>query len=60
MTDDLATQVIKRVDALQHELVDEISKAVRISSVNPKYPEQVYDDVVGGEGEVSKFVAEVY
>ena len=45
---------------LQHELVDEISKAVRIPSVNPKYPGQVYDDVVGGEGEVSKLVAEVY
>ena len=37
-----------------------ISKAVRTPSVNPKYPGQVYDDVVGGEGEVSKLVAEVY
>ena len=60
MTDELAVQVIKRIDSLQHELVDEISKAVRIPSVNPKYPGQVYDDVVGGEGEVSKLVAEVY
>ncbi len=50
----------QRVDALRDELVDVISKAVQISSVNPKYPGQVYDDVVGGEGEVSKFVAEVY
>ena len=33
---------------------------MRIPSVNPKYPGQVYDDVVGGEGEVSKLVAEVY
>ena len=55
-----AAEVIKRIDALQHELVDEISKAVRIPSVNPKYPGQVYDDVVGGEGEVSKLVAGVY
>ena len=52
--------MIKRVDALRDELVDAISKAVRIPSVNPKYPGQVYDEVVGGEGEVSKFVAEVY
>ena len=33
---------------------------MRIPSVNPKYPGQVYDEVVGGEGEVSKLVAEVY
>ena len=55
-----AAEVIKRIDALRDELVDEISKAVRIPSVNPKYPGQVYDDVVGGEGEVSKLVAGVY
>ena len=28
--------------------------------MNPKYPGQVYDDVVGGEGEVGTFVAEIY
>ena len=33
---------------------------MRIPSVNPKYPGQVYDEVVGGEGEVSKLVGEVY
>ena len=52
--------VIERIDALRDELVDAISQAVRIPSVNPKYPGQVYDEVVGGEGEVSKLVAEVY
>ncbi len=57
MTTRLATRVTARVDALRDELVDVIAKAVRIPSVNPKYPGQVYDDVVGGEGEVSKFMA---
>ena len=50
----------ERIDALRDELVDVISRAVQIPSVNPKYPGQVYDEVVGGEGEVSKLVAEVY
>ena len=61
MTDDgTAARVTQRIDALRGELVDAISRAVKIASVNPKYPGQVYDDVVGGEGEVSKLVAEVY
>jgi acetylornithine deacetylase len=56
----LSERVLARVDELQDELVDALSKAVQIESVNPKYPGQVYDDVVGGEGEVSKFFAEIY
>jgi acetylornithine deacetylase len=53
-------EVLSRVDAMRDELVDAIVKAVRIESVNPKYPGQIYEDVVGGEGEVSKFMAEIY
>jgi len=53
-------RVFAAVDELKDELVQRVSAAVQIESVNPKYPGQVYEDVVGGEGEVSKFVAEVY
>jgi acetylornithine deacetylase len=56
----LSGEVLLRIDALRDELVDRIAKAVQIPSVNPKYPGQTYDEVVGGEGEVSKLVAEVY
>lgn len=56
----LVDDVLRRLDGLRDELVDTISRAVRIPSVNPKYPGQVYDEVVGGEGEVSKLMAEVY
>jgi acetylornithine deacetylase/succinyl-diaminopimelate desuccinylase family protein len=49
-----------RLDELRPDLVDAISRAVQIASVNPKYPGQVYEDVVGGEGEVSKFMANIY
>lgn len=57
---ELTEQVLGAVDAARDELVQAISEAVRISSVNPRYPGQVYDEVVGGEGRVSRFVAEIY
>ncbi|MCL4289403.1 MAG: ArgE/DapE family deacylase [Thermoleophilia bacterium] len=56
----LCETVLARVDALARELVETLSKAVQIESVNPKYPGQAYDEVVGGEGAVAKLVAEVY
>ena len=56
----LCETVLARVDALARELVETLSEAVQIESVNPKYPGQVYDEVVGGEGAVAKLVAEHY
>jgi acetylornithine deacetylase/succinyl-diaminopimelate desuccinylase family protein len=53
-------RVLAAVDRLRDELVDAVSAAVRIRSVNPKYPGEVYDAVVGGEGEVSRFLAALY
>lgn len=57
---DDAARVLARVGELERELIDAVSAAVQIESINPKYPGQVYDDVVGGEGEVSKFVAKFH
>jgi acetylornithine deacetylase len=53
-------RVITEVERLKNDLVETVSAAVKIPSVNPKYPGQVYEDVVGGEGEVSKFMAKIY
>ena len=53
-------RVLGAVDELRNELIETVSEAVRIESVNPKYPGQVYEDVVGGEGQVSRFVSKVY
>ena len=58
-TDD-STKVLARIDALASELTEAVSSAVKIESVNPKYPGQVYDDVVGGEGAVSRYIATFY
>jgi hypothetical protein len=57
---DVTTRVLAEVDKLTDDLVEGVAKAVQIESVNPKYPGQIYDEVVGGEGEVSKLVATYY
>jgi len=56
----LKDQVIRRIDDERDELVDLLSRAVRTESVNPKYPGQVYADVVGGEGRMAQFMAAIY
>src|SRR5579871_3695192 len=53
-------QVLAAIDRLQDELLETLSAAVRIPSINPKYPGEVYDEVVGREGEVSRLMAGVY
>ncbi len=53
-------RVFGGIDGLKDELVETVSAAVRIPSVNPKYPGQVYADVVGGEGQVSRLMSGLY
>ena len=60
VTSELGERVSAEVQAGREELLQAISQAVQIPSVNPRYPGQVYDEVVGGEGRVSRLVAEVY
>jgi acetylornithine deacetylase/succinyl-diaminopimelate desuccinylase family protein len=57
---ELTDRVLSAIDDERTELINAISKAVQIPSVNPRYPGQVYEEIVGGEGEVSRFVAGVY
>jgi acetylornithine deacetylase len=56
----LRERVSAAVDALVPRLIESVSAAVRIPSINPKYPGQSYDDHVGRESEVSALVAEIY
>lgn len=60
LASELAERVLSAVDEQRDEIVETISKAVQIPSVNPRYPGQVYEEMVGGEGEVSRFVAGIY
>jgi acetylornithine deacetylase/succinyl-diaminopimelate desuccinylase family protein len=56
----LTQRVLGEVQAARNQLVQAISQAVQIPSVNPRYPGQIYEEIVGGEGRVSRFVAEIY
>ncbi len=56
----LVDSVTTKIDALAGEMIDSLSAVVRIPSVNPRYPGQVYDDVVGHEGAVSKVFGRHY
>lgn len=53
-------RIVAAVDDLRSELVDAVSAAIRIPSINPRYPGQSYEDVVGGEGAVARYVAGLY
>ncbi len=56
----LVDSVTTKIDALAGEMIDALSVVVRIPSVNPRYPGQIYDDVVGHEGAVSKIFGRHY
>jgi acetylornithine deacetylase len=56
----MSVELLARLDEMEHELVDAVSRAVRIPSVTPNYPGERYEDHVGGEGAVSRAVAELY
>lgn len=60
LPDEAVQRVLDQVDALAESIVGSVSEIVRIPSVNPKYPGQDYDRVVGHEGEVSAVMADLY
>ncbi|MEV7965753.1 ArgE/DapE family deacylase [Sphaerisporangium sp. NPDC088356] len=59
-THDLAGRVTDEVDRLTDRLVASLVDAIAIPSVNPRYPGQEYDKVVGAEGDVSALLADLY
>ncbi|MFF4667922.1 M20/M25/M40 family metallo-hydrolase [Streptomyces sp. NPDC001282] len=60
MTADLTNRVLARIDSMREEMVATLAEAISIRSVNPTYPDQDYDDLVGGETEVSRLLARLY
>ncbi|MBF6061401.1 ArgE/DapE family deacylase [Nocardia terpenica] len=60
MTTDATSRVLARIDDLSEELVATLAEAIAIRSVNPTYQDQNYDDLIGGESEVSGLLAKLY
>lgn len=56
----LEERVLAEIDRLEPELVDAVQRAVRIASIEPKYPGQDYDALVGRESEVAHLVSAVH
>ena len=53
-------KVMGLIDSMQDEIVTTVSEAVKIPSVNPKYPGIDTEAVLGGETEVNEYLAKVY
>lgn len=56
----LRTKVVRSVDELAGRMVETLGEAIRIRSVNPKYPGQRYEELVGGEADMSALMADLY
>lgn len=52
--------VIRQIDSQLDEMVEALRTIVRIQSINPKYPGQSYDGLVGREALANGVVAELY
>ncbi|MHA1334003.1 MAG: ArgE/DapE family deacylase [Candidatus Odinarchaeia archaeon] len=54
--EDVKKAVLKKIDDIKNDLIKHIQDVVRIRSVNPTYPGIVYEEELGGETEVNKYV----
>lgn len=57
---DLRQRVIDTIDRMAPEIVESLSQAVRVPSVNPKYPGQEHDRLVGAESDVSRQIHDLH
>lgn len=53
-------KTLARLDGMRDEIVSTLQEAIAIRSINPTYPDQDYDDLVGGETAVSQLLAGHY
>ncbi|WP_214104314.1 ArgE/DapE family deacylase [Acrocarpospora catenulata] len=58
--DALTTRILDEVDGLAARMVHTLAEAIAVPSINPRYPGQEYDKVVGAEGEMSALLADLY
>lgn len=57
---DQRAQVLRALDDAAPSMAASLTDAIRIRSINPKYPGQDYQKLVGGEGDMSDFMADLY
>lgn len=52
--------IIEAVDAMRHEIVNSLSDIVKIPSISPKFPGVTYEEFLGLEGDVSRYLGKIY
>ncbi|HLK46027.1 MAG TPA: M20/M25/M40 family metallo-hydrolase, partial [Acidimicrobiales bacterium] len=52
--------LIAAVDVLRDEIVASVGELIQIPSVNPRYPGEPYDELVGEEGRASRLLERLY
>ena len=55
-----ASRIKVTVGKMHDEIVDTLARLIRIPSISPNYPDQVFESVVGGESRCAAFLADVY
>jgi acetylornithine deacetylase len=53
-------RVMREIDQLSGRMVETLSELIKIPSVNPKYPGQVYGDHIGRERDANLLVAKLF
>lgn len=53
---ELKENLLKAVDSLKDDLIKLTCDLVKIPSVNPNYPGEVYEEILGGETDVASFL----
>ncbi|MCR4429345.1 MAG: ArgE/DapE family deacylase, partial [Caldiserica bacterium] len=56
---EVKNRILSQVEKLKDELINLTSETIKIPSVNPTYPGQVYEETVGGETKVNEFLKPV-
>ena len=56
---EVSRSIIREVDNLKDELIQLVSDIVKIPSVNPTYPGEVYEETLSGETRVAEFLKPV-
>ena len=57
---DRQREIVESIEEMRNDIVETVSRLVKIRSVNPGYPGTNYDEELGGETEANKFLSEFY
>lgn len=57
---ELQNKIVEAVDAMRDEIVTSLSDIIKIPSISPKFPGIAYEEFLGREGDVSRYLGAIY